>query len=109
MKSDPPNKFKAAILIVDDTVDNLRVLSATLTRQGYEIRCVKSGMMALITAQASPPDLILLDIKMPGMDGYEVCEKLKEDERTAEIPIIFLSALDSVSDKVKAFSAGGVD
>jgi diguanylate cyclase (GGDEF)-like protein len=97
------------ILVVDDTPDNLRVLSASLTERGYRVRCVKNGAMALVTAKKVPPDLILLDIKMPEMDGYQVCEQLKADEHTRDIPIIFLSALDDVFDKVKAFQVGGVD
>lgn len=97
------------ILVVDDTPDNLRVLSASLSERGYQVRCVKNGAMALITAKKAAPDLILLDIKMPEMDGYQVCEKLKTDEQTREIPVIFLSALDDVFDKVKAFQVGGVD
>ncbi|MBE9180338.1 response regulator [Oculatella sp. LEGE 06141] len=97
------------ILIVDDSPDNLRVLSNTLLEQGYEVRCVKSGSMALIGVQASPPDLILLDIRMPNMDGYEVCQRLKLNPQTQHIPIIFLSALNDVLDKVKAFRVGGVD
>lgn len=97
------------ILIVDDIADNLRVLSAALTEKGYQVRCAKNGTMALITAQKNPPQLILLDIKMPDMDGYQVCEKLKADEVTKDIPIIFLSALDDVFDKVKAFTVGGAD
>lgn len=97
------------ILVVDDTPDNLRVLSASLIERGYQVRCAKSGTMALITAQKEPPDLILLDIKMPEMDGYQVCEKLKAVEQTRNIPVVFLSALDDVFDKVKAFAVGGVD
>jgi diguanylate cyclase (GGDEF)-like protein len=97
------------ILIVDDTPDNLRVLSASLIERGYQVRCAKSGTMALITAQKEPPDLILLDIKMPEMDGYEVCQKLKATEQTRNIPVVFLSALDDVFDKVKAFTEGGAD
>jgi diguanylate cyclase (GGDEF)-like protein len=97
------------ILVVDDIADNLRVLSASLTEKGYQVRCAKNGTMALITAKKNPPQLILLDIKMPDMDGYQVCEKLKEDELTRDIPIIFLSAFDDVLDKVKAFAVGGVD
>jgi PleD family two-component response regulator len=97
------------ILVVDDTPDNLRVLSASLTQRGYQVRCVKNGVMALLTAQKSPPDLILLDIKMPDMDGYEVCQKLKANDAISDIPIIFLSALDDVFDKLKAFKVGGVD
>jgi diguanylate cyclase (GGDEF)-like protein len=97
------------ILLVDDTVDNLRVLSASLIKQGYQVRCAKNGAMALIAAKKEPPQLILLDIKMPEMDGYEVCKRLKNDDLTSNIPIIFLSALDDVFDKVKAFTVGGVD
>ncbi|MEN9869905.1 MAG: hypothetical protein RLZZ171_888 [Cyanobacteriota bacterium] len=97
------------ILVVDDIADNLRVLSASLTEKGYQVRCAKNGIMALITAKKNPPQLILLDIKMPDMNGYQVCEKLKEDELTRDIPIIFLSAFDDVLDKVKAFSVGGAD
>ncbi len=97
------------ILVVDDAPDNLRVLSATLSTHGYDVRCAKNGSIALAGAQASPPDLILLDINMPDMDGYEVCQQIKADEKTSKIPVIFLSAFDDVLDKVKAFKAGGVD
>lgn len=97
------------LLIVDDLVDNLRVLSTTLSNQGYRVRAVKSGSMALLGAAASPPDVILLDIRMPEMDGYEVCRRLKADPKTCDIPIIFLSALDEVEDKAKAFELGGAD
>ena len=98
-----------SILIVDDIADNLRVLSGTLSQKGYKIRCAKNGATALKVANKVIPDLILLDIKMPGMNGYEVCQKLKADEQTKDIPIIFLSALDDVLDKVKAFEVGGID
>lgn len=97
------------ILIVDDTLDNLHLLSRMLTRQGYNVRKALNGAMALTAAQTVAPDLILLDIMMPEMDGYEVCQRLKADPNTAEIPIIFLSALDDVLDKVKGFQVGGVD
>jgi diguanylate cyclase (GGDEF)-like protein/PAS domain S-box-containing protein len=97
------------ILIVDDLPDNLRVLSAALSDYGYQVRCAKNGSMAIMGAQNAPPDLILLDIKMPDLDGYEVCQRLKADPKTCEIPVIFLSALDDVFDKVKAFAVGGVD
>jgi two-component system, sensor histidine kinase and response regulator len=100
---------KGDILIVDDTLDNLRLLSAMLTEQGYEVRSVTNGSMALIGIQAQAPDLILLDITMPGMNGYEVCQHLKSNPQTQEIPVIFISALNEVFDKVKAFSVGGVD
>ncbi|MBE9168638.1 EAL domain-containing protein [Pleurocapsales cyanobacterium LEGE 06147] len=100
---------KGNILIVDDIPDNLRVLSATLTEQNYRVRCAKNGLMALKGALRMQPDLILLDIKMPDMDGYEVCQQLKANDQTREIPVIFLSALDDVLDKIKAFEVGGVD
>ncbi|HEY9608854.1 response regulator [Allocoleopsis sp.] len=105
----PSTVPKGNILIVDDTPDNLRLLSSTLTERGYKVRSVINGAMALMGASAAPPDLIMLDIKMPDMDGYEVCTRLKADERTREIPVIFISALDEVLDKVKAFTSGGVD
>jgi PAS domain S-box-containing protein len=100
---------KASILVVDDTPDNLRLLSAMLTQLGHEVRRVINGQTALKTAQAAPPDLILLDIMMPDMNGYEVCQHLKASEQTRDIPVIFISALDEVLDKVKAFAVGGVD
>jgi signal transduction histidine kinase len=101
--------LKGNILIVDDTPENLKVLSAMLAKQGYKIRPAINGKIALQLARLIPPDLILLDIMMPEMDGYEVCRHLKADEKTRNIPIIFLSALSETFDKVKAFSAGGVD
>ncbi|GAB4191311.1 MAG: hypothetical protein Fur006_34330 [Coleofasciculaceae cyanobacterium] len=100
---------KANILIVDDTPDNLSLLSTRLTERGYHVRSAIDGSMAIREAQAAPPDLILLDIKMPDMDGYEVCQKLKADRHTCEIPVIFISALDEVLDKVRAFEVGGAD
>lgn len=100
---------ESSILIVDDTPDNLRLLSKLLSQRGYEIRKAINGQMALASAQADPPDLILLDIRMPEMDGYEVCQHLKAHDSTQAIPVIFLSALDDVLDKVKAFGVGGVD
>ncbi len=100
---------QANILVVDDTPDNIRLLSAILTEKGYQVRKALNGQMALKAVQASVPDLILLDIMMPELDGYEACQKLKENQKTCEIPVIFLSALDDVSAKVKAFEAGGAD
>ncbi|TFI53116.1 hybrid sensor histidine kinase/response regulator [Mastigocladus laminosus UU774] len=105
----PKRDSKANILVVDDTPDNLRLLSAMLTAQGYEVRKALSGKMALTACQMVLPDVILLDINMPEMDGYEVCRQLKANERTCRIPVIFISALDDVLDKVKAFDIGGVD
>ncbi|MFB2937660.1 response regulator [Aerosakkonemataceae cyanobacterium BLCC-F154] len=100
---------KGNILIVDDTPENLQVLSATLTDCGYKIRGVINGKMALRAARSAQPDLILLDIRMPDMNGYEVCEQLKSSSETMEIPVIFISASDEVLDKLKAFQVGGVD
>jgi len=97
------------ILLVDDTPDNLRLLSQILTERKYRVRAATNGERALETAQLLPPDLILLDIRMPGMDGFQVCRALKENGNTQDIPVIFISALDDVSDKVKAFAVGGVD
>lgn len=100
---------KGNILIVDDTPANLRLLSQMLAAHGFQVRPVPDGALALAAVQAEPPDLILLDVRMPEMSGYQVCEHLKADIRTADIPIIFISALDAVQDKIKAFGAGGVD
>jgi len=97
------------ILIVDDTPANLRLLSTMLAEQGYHVRPVLNGALALEAAVARPPALILLDIRMPGINGYEVCERLKDDPATREIPIIFISAMDAAQDKVRAFQVGGVD
>ncbi|MEG4571439.1 response regulator [Microcoleus sp. N3A4] len=100
---------KIEILVVDDLRDNLRLLSNLLLEQGYEVRTAINGTMALRSAQSEPPDLILLDINMPDIDGYEVCRQLKASEETRNIPVIFISALDDALDKVKAFKVGGVD
>lgn len=100
---------KGNILVVDDTPDNLRLLSTVLAGGGYEVRKALTGQMALMAAKTALPDLILLDINMPGMNGYEVCSQLKADEHTRDVPVIFISALDDVLDKVKGFDIGGVD
>ena len=100
---------QADILLVDDTPANLNVLSTILAQQGYKVRPANSGQVALMVAQHTSPDLILLDIQMPGMDGFEVCRRLKALEHTRDIPVIFISALDEALDKVAAFEAGGVD
>jgi putative two-component system response regulator len=99
----------ADILIVDDTPENVRVLEELLASEGYLARSVLDGASALAEATASPPDLILLDIMMPAMDGFEVCRRLKLAPQLRNVPVIFLSALDAVSDKVKAFSLGAAD
>jgi adenylate cyclase len=97
------------ILIVDDTPDNLRLLSTALVQHGYVVRNAINGALALSSAQVTKPDLILLDIMMPGMDGYEVCRRLKANPQTSDIPVIFISAIDDTLDKVKAFEVGGMD
>ncbi|MEM7032695.1 MAG: hybrid sensor histidine kinase/response regulator [Chloroflexota bacterium] len=97
------------ILAVDDTRANLRLLTSILTEQGYNVRPVPNGRLALSSVEAKPPDLILLDIDMPEMTGFEVCERLKADERFQDIPVLFISVLSDTTDKVKAFSVGGVD
>src|SRR5919199_3011783 len=109
MSSNQTVSFKGDILVIDDTPDNLRLLSTMLTEQGYKVRKALSGQMALRSAQTVLPDLVLLDINMPEMNGYEVCTQLKADEQTRDVPVIFISALDDVLDKVKAFAVGGVD
>jgi signal transduction histidine kinase len=109
MKSQQLESHVANLLVVDDTPDNLRLLSTMLSDKGYKVRAVINGEMALKAARSTPPDLILLDITMPQMNGYEVCQHLKADSKTSGIPVIFLSALDRVLDKVTAFAVGGVD
>ncbi|NQE37215.1 response regulator [Microcoleus asticus] len=109
MTSNQTEENKGNILIVDDTPENLQVLSATLSDRGYKVRGVINGKMAIRAARSGSPDLILLDIKMPEIDGYQVCTQLKADPKTSEIPVIFISALDEVLDKVTAFKVGGVD
>jgi PAS domain S-box-containing protein len=103
------NSSKKSILIVDDVVDNLTVLSELLIAEGYQVRPVTSGAMALKTISSGIPDLILLDIKMPEMDGYQLCRRIKADERLKEIPVVFISAYGEETEKIKAFEAGGVD
>jgi len=98
-----------SILIVDDTAENLRLLTSMLGDKGFEVRPVTSGRQALQAAERSAPDLVLLDITMPEMDGYEVCRRLKEHATLRDIPVIFLTALTETADKLKAFSVGGVD
>ena len=100
---------KSCVLIVDDIEENLRVLTETLTEEGFYPLQAKSGERAIVIAKKAQPDLILLDIKMPGMDGYETISKLKEDPETASIPVIFISALNQIEDKVKGFTSGAVD
>ena len=99
----------ACILIVDDTEDNLEILGDLLRFDGYIVESASNGESALKRVQESRPDLILLDILMPGMDGYEVCTQLKADENTNDIPVIFVSSMTDIDSKVKGFKVGGVD
>ena len=99
----------ASVLVVDDGVDNLRLLSDLLGRHGYEVRAVTTGRQALQAVEHDPPDLILLDITMPDMNGYEVCRRLKATDRSKDVPVIFLTSLTDTADKVRAFDAGAVD
>jgi phosphoserine phosphatase RsbU/P len=99
----------ASILVVDDVPANLQVLTGMLKERGYKARPVPNGKLALLAARKEPPDLILLDINMPGMNGYEVCKHLKADQSLQGIPVIFISALNENLDKVTAFAIGGVD
>lgn len=99
----------ATILIVDDQIDNLLVLTSLLSSYGYGVRKARGSKIALQTAQFDPPDLILLDIRMPEISGYEVCAQLKANAATQDIPIIFLSALSNIDDRMAAFAVGGAD
>ncbi|MCW6052436.1 diguanylate cyclase [Lyngbya sp. CCAP 1446/10] len=100
---------KGNILIVDDLLENLQLLSDALLKLGYTVRSVTSGRMAMKTVKVKRPDVILLDVKMPEMDGYQVCRTLKADADFSHIPVIFISALDDVFDKVTAFDSGAID
>lgn len=103
------NFLPRSILIVDDEIANLKLLAELLTQQGYQVRPTESPQLAIDSAFSQPPSLILLDVKMPIIDGFEVCRRLKQDARTRDIPVIFISALQSTDDKVRGFEAGGVD
>jgi len=118
MKSEPDYKMTSKndeailsrdILIVDDEVSNLILLTQLLALEGYQARPAERPQLAIDSALAKPPALILLDVRMPEMDGFEVCKCLKQDERTRDIPIIFISALQDMQDKVRGFEVGGVD
>lgn len=99
----------ARILIVDDTPANLDILFRYLSRQGFKVLVARDGESAINQARYSQPELILLDVMMPGIDGFETCRRLQEDQETAEIPVIFMTALSEVKDKLRGFEAGGVD
>ena len=104
-----PPSAKPSILIVDDTPANLELLAYGLTEQGYAVQMASNGTLALTTIEQAPPDLILLDIRMPQLDGFQVCQRLKAQPQTRHIPVLFLSALQDSADKVKAFEQGGDD
>jgi two-component system, sensor histidine kinase and response regulator len=108
-EGDSSASYKGDILLVDDRADNLRLLSTMLAEQGYKVRKVIKGELTIEVVQVNPPDLILLDILMPKINGFEVCQQLKADPLTQAIPVIFISALDEPLDKVKAFAVGGTD
>jgi putative two-component system response regulator len=109
MSSTPAAPSRGSVLVVDDTPANLTLLARMLGDRGYRVRPVPSGRLALKAASSEPPDLILLDISMPEMDGFEVCRLMKEDPRLRDVPVIFISALTETEGKVKAFHRGGVD
>ena len=100
---------KGNIMVVDDNPANLKLLEDVLFKHGYDIRSFPRGRLALAAAEQEPPDLILLDINMPEMNGYEVCERLKSNARLSRTPVIFLSALNETDDKVHGFRSGGAD
>ena len=103
------NQRAPIVMVVDDKPDNLHLLEELLEREGYDVRPFPGGELALQAAVLDPPDLVLLDINMPGMNGFEVCRRLKEDERLSAVPVIFLSARVGTRDKLKAFGCGGLD
>lgn len=109
MRNEAKEAPQGRILIVDDDLSSLRLLTEILTERGYVVHPTSCGEMALRFVESSLPDLILLDIKMPGLNGFEVCRRLKTDERTLAIPVIFITGLGDLADKVKGFQAGGVD
>jgi PAS domain S-box-containing protein len=101
--------FEDDILIVDDEIPNLRLLTELLEKEGYQVRPAEKAQTAFDSALAKPPGLILLDVRMPDMDGFEFCRRLKQDERTKHAPIIFVSALQDIEARIQGFEAGGVD
>src|ERR1700730_11285393 len=106
---EPEPLNRGNIMAGDDNPANLKLLEGMLRQQGYQVRSFPRGRLALASAAENPPELILLDINMPEMTGYEVCARLKSNEKLARIPVIFLSALGEAGDKMKAFQSGGVD
>ncbi len=109
MEKRTDHSSRGEVLIIEDTPASLQLLTDLLTQAGYVARRAQDGKMGLLSAQAQPPELILLDVRMPDIDGYEVCRRLKSDPRTHDVPVIFLSALRETEDKVLAFQLGAVD
>ncbi len=109
MNSNSPSETKGNILLIDDLPENLKLLTELLSNLGYTVRSAISGSRALKSARVKLPDIVLLDIQMPEMDGYQVCQSFKADPDLCDIPILFISALDETFDKLKAFQVGGVD
>jgi DNA-binding response OmpR family regulator len=107
--SKPSHDIQGTILVIDDIPENLTILRKCLTEYHYRVAVARNGRVALERAKRVRPDLILLDVMMPGMDGFEVCRQLKQDEMTRAIPVIFMTALDRSEDKVKGFEAGAED
>ncbi|PKM89228.1 MAG: hypothetical protein CVU87_05800 [Firmicutes bacterium HGW-Firmicutes-12] len=99
----------AEIMVIDDTFESLQLLVGILRDKGYRLRPANSGKIALASIKVRRPDLILLDVRMPGMDGFEVCQKLKADPNTKKIPVVFVTALDEVKDTIRGFELGGAD
>jgi DNA-binding response OmpR family regulator len=100
---------KTVVLIIDDSPTNLRILLKYLKTSGFDVIVAESGEKGLSELEKSPPDIILMDVMMPGIDGFETCKRLKEKEENKEIPVIFMTSLSEVSDKIKGFGAGAVD
>jgi len=109
MDNTQPGSANGNLLIVDDDLSARQTMEAFLAQEGYEVRCAPNGQTALMFSQEDPPELILLDIRLPDVDGFEVCRRLKEAHRTQDIPVIFIIDLGDVADKIKGFEAGGVD
>ena len=109
MTSLPSELRGATLLIVDDKPQNLRLMSDFLAEHGFDLMLTRSGTQALEKVRLATPDLILLDVRMPDMDGFEVCRRLKQDGRTATIPVIFMTAVDDTAHKVEGFGLGAVD
>jgi PAS domain S-box-containing protein len=109
MNSTHPNLPKDNILIVDDDLSARQTLSVLMEREGYEVRCAPTGQTGLMFAQEEAPDLVLLDIRLPDLDGFQVCQRLKENRKTCDTPVIFISALEEMENRIKGFVVGGVD